>query len=364
MATADPKPESPPMLAGRIQGVRAWTLLGAGASGDPLLGSMASSSYWPPDRPLKALCNVTESGSAHAAPESGCGCGIYAWHPSRAAESMEVLGDAPWQEGEVPNAVAGVIEAWGRIEVHWEGFRAEHARPVALFADPGGSPQHRRVIEALADSYRADVVQVADVGDLEAYCRALPGKLGPRALEELLAPEVTVTLERGAVGYLSGRERDAIAGSGYVMEGHEPPDRWRPQLEVDLPGVRIARVAGPSFHPHALQDRAFDPGRPVRLLPERHNRHDPNAIGVWDERLRLQAGYVPAKLAPEVGRLLGEGRLKVGISLWQWRDLDSGERIGLHILLSASDRVAASQGEGRRSRAISELSMVDEDIDW
>jgi HIRAN domain len=171
-----------------------------------------------------------------------------------------------------------------------------------------------------------------------------------------------VTLEREAAGYLSGRRRVALRGSGYLPEGQGPPDRWKPQLELGLPGVRMARVAGPGFHPHGLQDRAFDPGRSVRLLPEPHNRHDPNAIGVWDDRLRLKAGYIPAKLSREVGRLLREGRLKVAISLWQWRDLDSGKRIGLHILLSVSDRVGVRRGGRWRRRATYSYSLPDLEI--
>jgi hypothetical protein len=105
----------------------------------------------------------------------------------------------------------------------------------------------------------------------------------------------------------------------------------------------------------------------VRLLPEPHNRHDPNAIGIWDERLRLKAGYIPAKLSREVARLLREGRLKVAISLWQWRDLDSGKRTGLHILLSVSDRVVVRRGGRWRSRVICDywlpdLETLDEEI--
>ncbi len=56
--------------------------------------------------------------------------------------------------------------------------------------------------------------------------------------------------------------------------------------------------------------------------------------------------------------MLREGRLKVGMSLWQWRDLESGERIGLHVLLSCSDRVSVVEGR-RRSRAA--IDVVCED---
>jgi hypothetical protein len=56
-------------------------------------------------------------------------------------------------------------------------------------------------------------------------------------------------------------------------------------------------VAGVTFRLEALQDEAFAPGRPLALVPEPDNEHDPNAIGIWDEARRVQAGYVPAETA-------------------------------------------------------------------
>src|SRR5688500_14051031 len=58
---------------------------------------------------------------AHAAPHPDCECGIYAYHrPGR----RNWFGEFDWVEG--------VITAWGRIEAHADGLRAEHARIEAL----------------------------------------------------------------------------------------------------------------------------------------------------------------------------------------------------------------------------------------
>jgi hypothetical protein len=347
------------LLAGTILGARAWTLLGAGDGGRPLLGSMASSSYWPPGAPLRSRCDRAGTDPAHRAPAGECGCGIYAWHPSRAAASPQFADGALWTDAERPTHVAGVIEAWGRIEVHRDGFRAERARPVTLFVDPAAAPEHRHVIERLAAAYGASMIQIAGASDFQGYLRELPGGLDPGAVDALLCHTATVALRPEAVGLLSGRRPQAIGGSGFVLEGEGPPDRWRPQLPLDLPGVRLARVAGAAYRPHALQDPAFAPGRAVRLLPEPRNMHDPNAIGIWDEALRLRAGYVPAELAPEVGRMLREGNVRRAMSVWQWRDLETGERIGLHVLLSASDRVVFRRSGKKRGERI-----VAEEIEW
>jgi hypothetical protein len=86
-------------------------------------------------------------------------------------------------------------------------------------------------------------------------------------------------------------------------------------------------VAGASYRLEALQDEAFAPGRPLALVPEPENPHDPNAIGIWDAERRLQAGYVPADVAPAV-----ESGAQA-VALWEFRD-DEGSRVGLRVLIA------------------------------
>ena len=59
----------------------------------------------------------------------------------------------------------------------------------------------------------------------------------------------------------------------------------------------LVNVAGVSYRVDALQDDGFAPGRRLALVPEPENEHDPNAVGVWDERRHVQAGYLPAEVA-------------------------------------------------------------------
>ncbi len=262
MESAEYVAEAPPLVAGKVHGVRSWRLLDGGDGGAVLLGSMSSGSYWPPGRPLTARCDATPELRSHSVPKGGCSCGIYAWHPFQAVDSMAIAPGPLWVEGSLPlDFVTGVVEGWGRIEVHAAGFRAEHAQPAILFAEAGAPNEHLSMIERLAKSYGAAMVEVRTGEELAAQIEALPHGLDPCWLDGLLASEVDVTLKRQADGYLSGRKKLALGGSGYVVEGHEPPDRWLPELDVDLPGVTVARVAGAAFRPHALQDRSFDPGR-------------------------------------------------------------------------------------------------------
>jgi hypothetical protein len=94
--------------------------------------------------------------------------------------------------------------------------------------------------------------------------------------------------------------------------------------------VRVVKLAGASYRGDALQDGAFAPGRRLALVPEPENEHDPNAVAVWDSDRRLQAGYVPAEVAPE---LAGDEQ---AVSLWEFRGED-GQRIGLRVLLAPAD---------------------------
>ena len=119
-------------------------------------------------------------------------------------------------------------------------------------------------------------------------------------------------LEAAPDGYFL---RDAASGE---------PVRWSD------PRLRVVPVAGASYRMEALQDDAFAPGRRLALVPEPDNEHDPNAIGIWDADRRVQAGYVPAEVAPE---LRGDEQ---AVALWEFRD-DEGRRIGLHVLIAPAD---------------------------
>ena len=108
-------------------------------------------------------------------------------------------------------------------------------------------------------------------------------------------------------------------------------------MKWDDPRVRVVKLAGASYRADALQDDAFAPGRRLALVREPENEHDPNAVAVWDAERRVQAGYVPAEIAPELG---GDEQ---AVSLWEFRGED-GRRIGLRVLLAPADA-------GSRSRA-------------
>ena len=158
-----------------------------------------------------------------------------------------------------------------------------------------GDPRPARA-GAARHRLRRAVSVLEDRGSLHAVGRA-GRRCRPKA-PRVLSARLRIWLERGESGYWL---RDAATGDAM---------KW------DDPRVRVVKLAGASYRADALQDEAFAPGRRLALVPEPENEHDPNAVAVWDAERRLQAGYVPAEVAPE---LHGDEQ---AVSLWEFRGDD------------------------------------------
>jgi hypothetical protein len=113
--------------------------------------------------------------------------------------------------------------------------------------------------------------------------------------------------DRRGAGY---RMRDAASGE---------PIPW------EDPRIRVIPVAGVTFRPEAVADASFDPGARLALVPEPENEHDPHAVGIWNEERTLQAGYVPAEVAPELDAS------ELAVSLWR-----AGEALRVVLLPAGS----------------------------
>jgi hypothetical protein len=69
--------------------------------------------------------------------------------------------------------VAGIVEAWGEMEIHADGFRAELARPLAFFLPGNAGPERRARVHALAAAHDARVVVLDHGSDPSRACAAL-----------------------------------------------------------------------------------------------------------------------------------------------------------------------------------------------
>ena len=162
-----------PTVPTPLYGLRAWNVVGE--PGAELLAGPQQGATWPiGGRWLEAVCS---QGAEHVAPVAGCGCGLHAWHPSR-RHARRILAS----RGDVP----GIVEARGTIEVHEDGFRAQRARPLALFLLPG---RNARLVNRLAEAYGAQVLEARGPDDVLAICRERGLGLDEAVVAQLLGPE-------------------------------------------------------------------------------------------------------------------------------------------------------------------------------
>jgi hypothetical protein len=104
------------------------------------------------------------------------------------------------------------------------------------------------------------------------------------------------------------------------------------QLYELVPGSLIFKVAGVSFREDALQLPAFKPGEPIQLIPEPKNRHDRNAVAVFDTTCRVHVGYVPRELARLIGSLFGEREAYGATAFFEF--LQGNRRKALSVLVA------------------------------
>ncbi len=126
----------------------------------------------------------------HKPPGTRCGCGLYALSPQSRRSASEVF-RAEGPHG-LPREIPGLVEAWGQVELHETGFRAQFARPIALILhrDQAGT-EWAELMEKLARAHRAVVLFVRTPEELARYCRQHDLGLSPGTVGRLLPKEHT-----------------------------------------------------------------------------------------------------------------------------------------------------------------------------
>jgi len=148
-----------PDLAAPVVAFRSWRLAG------PLLVSPFIPCRWD-GREMHATCYDANRGlmrgvgwldAPHESPHADCQCGIYGYHTPG---PRSWFGEAYWCEG--------VVSAWGRLVVHADGFRAEHARVEALAVPDGLDRAGPAQVRAAAAALGVPVVEHAALEDFAA----------------------------------------------------------------------------------------------------------------------------------------------------------------------------------------------------
>jgi hypothetical protein len=128
----------PPLYGECVVGYRSW-YVGLDATLWPAGWVPATRGSARVHRPWRAGVNTASCPlHPHPAPDLGCTCGLHALlEPPEPSFGF----------------IAGAVAAWGRVQVHANGFRSEHAQITALVEPPGAADT-----AAIAARYRVPVV--------------------------------------------------------------------------------------------------------------------------------------------------------------------------------------------------------------
>jgi hypothetical protein len=152
-----------PDLIEPVVAFRKWRVV------DGRLRSLYEPIFWL-DPMQQAGCRAANRANpSHAAPHSGCTCGIYASHqPDYEFPTIDYRG------------VSGIVTAWGNIEVHDDGIRAEWVQVEALSVYDRWAKRQIDAVRTVAEDLGSDVI---DLYDLEAAVGQYGVRLDPRFVE-------------------------------------------------------------------------------------------------------------------------------------------------------------------------------------
>jgi hypothetical protein len=151
----EPEEQGEPMFTEKVVGYRSWRF------DSDRLKAIAWEEYWVPGVNT-AQCHLTRGDRGRRwarlanhnpehVPSHDCQCGLYAYH-----RPVNVI------PGGAIEGITGAVTAWGKMEVHPTGFRAQYAEIVALVSRNKTIAETRRA----ARRYRVPVVYSKD--ELEA----------------------------------------------------------------------------------------------------------------------------------------------------------------------------------------------------
>ncbi|MFE2141737.1 HIRAN domain-containing protein [Streptomyces sp. NPDC059456] len=103
-------------------------------------------------------------------------------------------------------------------------------------------------------------------------------------------------------------------------------------------GLYVTNVRGVTYYPEAARRADLRPGRPLRLVPEPGNLHDPFAVAVRPNYGKESIGYVNKQKARQWSSLIAEGARLTAVSL---RGTGPGEDCEAVAVLAAAPEVVA-----------------------
>jgi hypothetical protein len=146
-----------------VVGVRCWWPRRDG-QGTYWLSSPIHEMLWPVGEPAEALCDPQDLRwtdrrlhvPIHGAPNEACACGVYGVFLTRALSVENAVGTLRRSINSAQPlhlGVIGIVEGFGHVVLSDKGWRAERARPLALFPPPPFSLITPGTVTSLAECY-------------------------------------------------------------------------------------------------------------------------------------------------------------------------------------------------------------------
>ncbi len=316
---------SPPLLTAAVPGFRAWAL----GSDGRLRAAAWDRHYWSEGINVAACAR----GGGHVAPHGDCTCGLYAFHTVHRQLSSELF--------------IGAVAAWGAMEVHVDGFRAERACVLALGRRDGMRPAELRALQRASQYYRVPIVPrsvLQAVGGLQtaAPSAAVLDLKGPAAMQwhaqrrgyvpgdqiwaEPSGGVVTLGITAHARRLLGDRVKlNVCSGDRLDRAQHLTLDGDAVQVELPVAAAGIVVAVNDAIGV-ATGDRTDPDGAAwvVRVVPSRWQedaadlRWGSSGHAATLATAQHEGGHVMDHLRPDVRRLVGP----VG----SWRDVQQALR--------------------------------------
>lgn len=111
---------------------------------------------WQKDAASRAACKGNRH-KKNPSPALDCMCGLYGW--SKPRKASDGYGSFLFQT----NVVNGAVMAWGRVLEYADGFRAEYAKPTALYIENENDWYETRLAELVSESYGIPLVPMKEI---------------------------------------------------------------------------------------------------------------------------------------------------------------------------------------------------------
>jgi hypothetical protein len=133
------------------------------------------------------------------------------------------------------------------------------------------------------------------------------------------------------------------AGYGFTTDDGKiwPAGKCQWLFWKDL-GVLVINTVGVKYHKDDLRSDGFDPGKPIRLVDERDNPADPNALAMRDWSTAKTAGYVKQGSVRRLRRMLRGEDLRVMALSCRFSE-DGKERENLKVVIFRPGRLLGAE---------------------